>query len=67
MFQDWENLIYIDPHIIAKGAEWLLKFQTPNGGFSETEHYKQPLDPKVHPWVSMNTNKSNILIKDQKE
>lgn len=34
-FYEWENYIYIDPVIIAKSVEWVLKHQHPEGAFWE--------------------------------
>ncbi|KAG7158739.1 C-type lectin-like 8, partial [Homarus americanus] len=48
-FQDWENLIFIDPIIINKAAEWILNYQTPMGAFTETPNYTHPLDSKTNP------------------
>ncbi|KAK3858623.1 hypothetical protein Pcinc_035182 [Petrolisthes cinctipes] len=50
-FQDWENLIYIEPRIISKAVEWLVKWQNPNNGaFMETPFYDRvPLDKKASP------------------
>nr|XP_045598849.1 CD109 antigen-like [Procambarus clarkii] len=33
--EDWENLLYIDPHIIHKSVVFLLKYQNPDGSFRE--------------------------------
>ncbi|ROT65787.1 hypothetical protein C7M84_016234 [Penaeus vannamei] len=47
-FQDWENIIYIEPRIISKAIEWLIKYQTPSGAFMETPAYQAvPLDKKA--------------------
>ncbi|XP_069938701.1 CD109 antigen [Cherax quadricarinatus] len=48
-FQDWENIIYIEPRIISKAIEWLVKWQDPiTGAFRETPSYeKVPLDKKA--------------------
>lgn len=48
-FQDWENLIYIEPRIISKAVEWLVKWQDPiTGAFRETPDYENvPLDKKA--------------------
>ncbi|XP_076260328.1 macroglobulin complement-related isoform X2 [Rhynchophorus ferrugineus] len=35
-FYEWENYIYIDPSIIAKSVEWVLRHQTEEGSFYET-------------------------------
>ncbi|XP_069981512.1 CD109 antigen [Penaeus vannamei] len=48
-FQDWENLIYIDPSIMNRATEWILGFQTSQGAFTETPNYKHPLDSKTNP------------------
>nr|XP_045602144.1 CD109 antigen-like [Procambarus clarkii] len=48
-FQDWENLIYIDPALITMAAKWLLEYQTPAGAFAETPNYTHPLDSKANP------------------
>ncbi|CAG9820933.1 unnamed protein product [Phaedon cochleariae] len=34
-FYEWENYIYIDPVVIAKSVEWILKHQGPEGAFWE--------------------------------
>ncbi|CAH2004526.1 unnamed protein product [Acanthoscelides obtectus] len=34
-FYEWENYIYIDPAVIAKSVEWVLKHQTQEGAFWE--------------------------------
>ncbi|XP_047481542.1 CD109 antigen-like [Penaeus chinensis] len=47
-FQDWENIIYIEPRIISKAVEWLIQYQTPSGAFMETPTYQEvPLDKKA--------------------
>ncbi|XP_068210039.1 CD109 antigen-like [Palaemon carinicauda] len=48
-FQDWENLIYVEPRIISKAVEWLVKWQnTDTGAFMETPSYQEvPLDKKA--------------------
>ncbi|KAK8743475.1 hypothetical protein OTU49_001098 [Cherax quadricarinatus] len=51
-FQDWENLIYIDPEMINTSAKWLLRYQTPTGAFTETSNYTHPLDSKSNPTPS---------------
>ncbi|XP_069194402.1 CD109 antigen isoform X2 [Procambarus clarkii] len=48
-FQDWENLIFIDPLIINMATKWLLRYQTPMGSFAETPNYTHPLDSKSNP------------------
>ncbi|KAK8743670.1 hypothetical protein OTU49_001200, partial [Cherax quadricarinatus] len=48
-FQDWENLIYIDPVVINSAAKWLLHYQTSMGAFTETPNYTHPLDSKSNP------------------
>lgn len=48
-FQDWENLIYIDPTVVNEATEWLLQYQTPDGAFIETPNYTHPLDSKANP------------------
>lgn len=54
-FQDWENIIYIEPRIISKAIEWLIKYQTPSGAFMETPAYQAvPLDKKADAYVSSN-------------
>ena len=35
-FYEWENYIYIDPSVIAKAVEWVLKHQNEYGAFYET-------------------------------
>lgn len=35
-FYEWENYIYIDPMVIAKAVEWVLKHQNQYGAFYET-------------------------------
>uniref|UniRef100_A0AAR5PB89 NTR domain-containing protein n=2 Tax=Dendroctonus ponderosae TaxID=77166 RepID=A0AAR5PB89_DENPD len=35
-FYEWENYIYIDPVVIARAVEWVLKHQTEEGSFYET-------------------------------
>ncbi|KAF5280329.1 hypothetical protein FQR65_LT03138 [Abscondita terminalis] len=35
-FSEWENYIYIDPAVISKAVEWVLKHQTELGSFYET-------------------------------
>ncbi|KAL1513271.1 hypothetical protein ABEB36_002700 [Hypothenemus hampei] len=35
-FYEWENYIYIDPTVIARAVEWVLKHQTEDGSFYET-------------------------------
>ncbi|XP_042213472.1 CD109 antigen-like [Homarus americanus] len=49
-FQDWENLIYIEPKIISTAVEWLVKWQDPvSGAFRETPGYEDvPLDKKAN-------------------
>ena len=34
-FYEWENYIYIDPAVIQKSIQWLLKHQTQEGSFWE--------------------------------
>ncbi|XP_017785160.1 PREDICTED: CD109 antigen isoform X2 [Nicrophorus vespilloides] len=34
-FYEWENYIYIDPVVISKAVEWVLKHQGPEGAFYE--------------------------------
>ena len=46
-FQDWENLFYIEPQIFTRSVEWILKFQTDTGSFTETAWYYSPLDTKM--------------------
>ncbi|XP_063601843.1 CD109 antigen-like [Penaeus indicus] len=47
-FQDWENIIYIEPRIISKAIEWLIQYQAPSGAFMETPTYQEvPLDKKA--------------------
>lgn len=46
-FQDWENLFYIEPQIFTRSVEWILKFQTETGSFTETAWYYSPLDTKM--------------------
>lgn len=48
-FQDWENLIYIDPAVINSATEWMLRYQTQLGAFAETPNYTHPLDSKTNP------------------
>ncbi|XP_068231654.1 CD109 antigen-like [Palaemon carinicauda] len=48
-FQDWENLIYIDPLVIQSATEWILEYQNDLGSFSETPNYTHPLDSKSNP------------------
>ncbi|KAB7495813.1 Antigen, partial [Armadillidium nasatum] len=48
-FQDWENLIYIDPKLFQRGVRFILQYQTDQGSFQETDEYIHPLDPKVDP------------------
>ncbi|XP_076035144.1 CD109 antigen-like [Oratosquilla oratoria] len=48
-FEDWENLIYIDPAIVKNATAWLLDYQGPEGAFMETHHFLHPLDPKTDP------------------
>nr|BAR45627.1 macroglobulin complement-related 1 [Niponia nodulosa] len=36
VFPDWENVFYIDPHVITSAVTWLIKQQTPDGSFVET-------------------------------
>ncbi|TRY74425.1 hypothetical protein TCAL_00656 [Tigriopus californicus] len=42
-FQDWEDYIYLDPMVIGSAVMWLLNYQTPEGAFTETEYYNNPL------------------------
>ncbi|EFA07485.1 CD109 antigen [Tribolium castaneum] len=35
-FYEWENYIYIDPAVIAKSVEWVLRHQNQDGAFYET-------------------------------
>lgn len=35
-FYEWENYIYIDPLVISKSVEWVLKHQNEYGAFYET-------------------------------
>lgn len=35
-FYEWENFIYIDPFVIQKSVQWLLRHQTEEGSFYET-------------------------------
>lgn len=35
-FYEWENFIYIDPFVIQKSVQWLLRHQTDEGSFYET-------------------------------
>jgi hypothetical protein len=46
-FQDWENLFYIEPQIFTRSVEWILRFQTDTGSFTETAWYYSPLDTKM--------------------
>ncbi|KAB7504994.1 Antigen, partial [Armadillidium nasatum] len=46
MFEEWENLIYVDPRVLSDSVNFLLKYQNPNGDFRETEHYNITLDYK---------------------
>ena len=41
--QEWEDYIYIDPMIMDKALMWLLKYQTKEGAFGETEWYPYSL------------------------
>ncbi|XP_023330073.1 CD109 antigen [Eurytemora carolleeae] len=41
-FQDWEDYIYIDPHIFKSSVLWLINFQHIEGYFTETEYIKVP-------------------------
>ncbi|XP_072379728.1 CD109 antigen [Diabrotica undecimpunctata] len=36
-FYEWENYIYIDPAVIAKSVEWVLKHQNEDGAFWEED------------------------------
>ncbi|XP_013776899.1 CD109 antigen-like isoform X2 [Limulus polyphemus] len=45
-FHEWENFLYIDPDIINKAMNWLLKYQSEDGGFYETTIY--PYDRKMN-------------------
>ena len=51
-FQDWENLIYIQPEIIDKGVSFLLRYQdSESGAFMETPAYQNtPLSQKTSPY-----------------
>lgn len=53
-WQDWENLIFIDPDVVNEATAWLLHFQAPDGSFYETPYYTHPLDSKANPPVSAN-------------
>ncbi|RXG55463.1 Complement C3 [Armadillidium vulgare] len=46
MFEEWENLIYVDPRVLTDSVNFLLQYQNPNGDFRETEHYNITLDYK---------------------
>lgn len=35
-FYEWENYIYIDPVVIARAVDWVLRHQTEDGSFYET-------------------------------
>ncbi|XP_066263111.1 CD109 antigen [Euwallacea similis] len=35
-FYEWENYIYIDPVVISRAVEWVLRHQTEEGSFYET-------------------------------
>ncbi|MPC61618.1 CD109 antigen [Portunus trituberculatus] len=48
-FQDWENLIYIDPSVVNQATAWMLEYQIHNGAFIETPNYTHPLDSKTNP------------------
>ncbi|KAK8389963.1 hypothetical protein O3P69_012881 [Scylla paramamosain] len=52
-FQDWENLLYIEPEIISKAVAWMIKWQDlTTGAFRETPHYERiPLDKKASPYM----------------
>ncbi|KAK7085756.1 hypothetical protein SK128_008452, partial [Halocaridina rubra] len=52
-FQDWENIIYIEPRIISKAISWLVKWQNPQtGAFMETPSYQEvPLDKKANSYT----------------
>ncbi|OXA62186.1 Complement C3 [Folsomia candida] len=38
-FNEWENFLFIDPNVIAKGISWLLQYQTEEGSFYEVSPY----------------------------
>ncbi|XP_050702984.1 LOW QUALITY PROTEIN: CD109 antigen-like [Eriocheir sinensis] len=48
-FQDWENLIFIDPDVVNEATAWLLDYQASDGSFYETPNHTHPLDSKANP------------------
>ncbi|CAL4077776.1 unnamed protein product, partial [Meganyctiphanes norvegica] len=64
-FQDWEDLIYIDPVIVGNASTWLLSYQTEEGAFFETPTYLNTLDSKINPtnqYVTHHGTQHNISI-----
>ncbi|KAB7502079.1 Antigen [Armadillidium nasatum] len=64
-FQDWENLIYIEPYIVSKAVSWLLKYQTDEGSFMEYGNYQKiPLSHTIYsmPTKFGNTRPLNISL-----
>ena len=48
LFQDWENLFFVDPDIISDGVEFMLRYQTEEGGFSEAFEHPEILRMDLH-------------------
>ncbi|CAG0898634.1 unnamed protein product [Cyprideis torosa] len=47
-FPEWENFIFIDPKVISRLVEWILKFQMEDGSFRETTYFeKYPLMNRI--------------------
>ncbi|XP_045132663.1 CD109 antigen-like [Portunus trituberculatus] len=61
-FQDWENLIYIDPSVVNQATAWMLEYQIHNGAFIETPNYTHPLDSKTNPPVRPQSLQSHFNV-----
>ncbi|XP_022255098.1 CD109 antigen-like [Limulus polyphemus] len=46
VLEEWKNFLFIDPTVISKAVKWLLNYQSPDGGFFETDLF--PYDRKMN-------------------